>query len=255
MAWMAALGIAMMLSTTSEASSEASSAARMEQADVHAAGNNRLLYRESHWVYPRDAGRWVLYRCPDGRAFARKRVASGGATPNFSLEDVRGDYAEGVRGSGSPRSVYVRHAGKEASQRLRVPADGVIDAGFDAAVRAHWDSLMRGESVRLQFLIPSRKRFYPVQVRRTGGIEWHGMRAERLQMKLDTWFGFAVPAVTLVYGRDDRRLLEFTGTGNVRNSDGTNPQVRIAFAKTARAASAEELDAIRSVPLDGRCVF
>jgi len=54
--------------------------ARREQADVYAAGSQRLLYREEHLVQPgASPERWVVYRCPDGKPFARKRVAAGGA--------------------------------------------------------------------------------------------------------------------------------------------------------------------------------
>ena len=82
----------------------------------------------------------------------------------------------------------------------------MIDAGFDAAVRAHWDTLMAGRPLRLQFLVPSRQRFFPVRVQRVGDVAWRGVRAERLRMQLDSWLGFAVPEVQLVYARDDRRL-------------------------------------------------
>ena len=248
--------IAVAFATACIAPSHANANARRELADVYAAGSQRLLYREEHLVQPGAAPeRWVLYRCPDGKPFARKRVASGGMRPDFAFEDARDGYREGVRAAGDARQVYVRQAGKEASQRVPIPADGVIDAGFDAAVRTHCAALLRGRDVRLRFLVPSRKQFFPVQVRRVGSIDWHGIPAERLRMKLDTWFGFAVPEVTLVYARGDRRLLEFNGTGNVRDARGRNPQVRIAFQPSAQLASNSDLAGIARLPLDGRCTF
>lgn len=248
---MASIGLAMALSVAADAAT----GVRREHADVYAAGTDRLLYRETHWVLPGDAGRWVLYRCPDGKPFARKRVADGSATPDFALEDPRGGYAEGVRGGGASRLVYVRQGGEDRGRHVQVPADGVIDAGFDAAVRKHWASLMRGDAIRLQFLVPSRKRFYPVLVQRTGEANWQGVRAERLRMRLDSWFGFAVPDVLLLYSQADRRLLQFTGTGNVRNSGGDHPQVRIAFAPAPSLVTAGDVAAVRGAPLDGRCRF
>lgn len=229
---------------------------RRERAEVYAAGSERLLYREDHLVQPgANPERWVLYRCPDGKPFARKRVETGGPRPDFALEDARDGYREGVRAAGNTRQVYVQRAGKEASRRLPMPADGVIDAGFDAAVRARWAELMHGDDVHLQFLIPSYQRFFPVRLRHVGSLDWNGIAAERLQMKLDTWFGFAVPDVTLVYARADRRLLEFNGTGNVRDARGRNPQVRIAFQPTPQAATATDIAAIARLPLVGRCTF
>jgi hypothetical protein len=229
---------------------------RREQANVYAANSQRLLYREVHLVQSgANPERWVLYRCPDGKPFARKRVAPGGTRPDFALEDARDGYREGVRMAGNARQVYVRSAGEEVSRKLSVPADGVIDAGFDAAVRAHWSELMGGGNVRLQFLIPSHQRFFPVLLRRVDSLDWNGIAAERLRMKLDTWFGFAVPDVTLVYARADQRLLEFNGTSNLRDARGRNPQVRIAFQPAMQSTTSDDLAAIARLPLDGRCTF
>lgn len=230
-----------------------------EDARVLDADNGRLLYRETHWILPGTRPeRWVLYRCADGTPFARKRVlaTSSLTAPDFALEDARDGYREGVRGGPGPRRVFVNRPGRgERERTLAVPADGVIDAGFDAAVRRHWTALLRGQALRLQFLVPSRQTFYPVRVQRLSGIEWNGIPAERLRMRLDAWFGFAVPDVTLVYARDDRRLLEFAGTGNLRDGRGEHPQVRIVFEPASRAATAQELTEVRALPLTGRCRF
>ena len=131
----------------------------------------------------------------------------------------------------------------------------MIDAGFDAAIRRHWGTLADDRALRLRFLVPSRQRFYPVRVQRLSSVEWNGVPAERLRMQLDAWFGFAVPDVTLVYARTDRHLLEYAGTGNLRDADGDYPQVRIVFEPASHAASAQEITAVRALPLTGRCRF
>jgi hypothetical protein len=213
-----------------------------EDAEVFPRDGGALLYRESHWVDESAAQprRLVLYRCRDGRPFARKWVQTGERpqAPDFAYEDGRDGYREGVRGRGAQRVVY---AGSREAQ-LQVPADGVIDAGFDAAVRANWEPLVAGQGVALHFLLPSRQQFVPVRVQGVGATSWHGVAAERFRMRLDRWFGFAVPAVDLVYARDDRRLLEFAGTGNVRAADGSNPQVRIVFAAHPQTSTVTEMN-------------
>lgn len=250
----APLGLALALSLTAHAA--VAGDWRRFDADVRDPGNTRLLYRESHYVRSEGpAERWVVYRCPDGRAFARKHVDGDGAAPGFALEDGRGGYAEGVRGKGATRVAYVRQAGTYSERRISVGATGVIDAGFDAAVRTHWDALMAGKPLHLAFLVPSRQRFFPVRVQHAGDTLRHGVRAARLRMQLDSWFGFAVPDVQLVYARDDQRLLEFSGTGNIRDTRGGNPQVRIGFAVQPRDATGAEVAALRVEPLLGRCTF
>ncbi len=229
-----------------------------DQAEVHALAGGRLLYRESHYMPAGGAERWVLYRCPDGRPFARKHVpgSSPAMAPDFMLEDGRDGYREGVRGGNGKRVVYAGGMGKVSSRALPVPRDGVIDAGFDAAVRTHWNALLRGDAVDLRFLVPSRKQFFPVRVQRIAADDrTQATDAMWLRMRLATWFGFAVPDVTLAYGVQDRRLRIFSGTGNVRDTRGRNPQVRIVFAPQAGVATLEEFTRMKGLPLDGRCPF
>lgn len=226
----------------------------LDLADVYAAQDQRLLYREQHWLQiGTRPERWVLYLCPDGEPFARKRVGAADAQPDFDFADGRDGYTEGARGGGAVREIYSKRAGALVRREVRVPADGVIDAGFDAAVRARWEELMRGEVVHLRFLVPSRKRFFPVRVRRTDSLTWNGIAAERLRMRLDAWFAFALPEVTLVYARQDQRLLEFNGTGNIRDARGRNPQVRIVFAGALQPVQPDMLTRVARIPLRGSC--
>jgi hypothetical protein len=223
------------------------------------ARDGRLLYRETHWsAGGDDPRRLVLYRCADGRPFARKRVLAQGSpqAPDFELVDARDGYREGVRTRAGRREVHAGQVpGDTSAVPLEVPGNGVIDAGFDAAVRRHWDALMSGDTVRMQFLVPSRQRFYPVKVRRDAALDWQGVPAVRLLMQLDLWFGFVVPPIAVTYARDDRRLLEFAGTGNLRDARQDYPQVRIAFAPRSAPASAEEVSKAQEIALAGQCRF
>ena len=100
-------------------------------------------YREEHWVVRDHAQqeRLVLYRCPDGAAFARKwvRGALDDPAPDFALFDQREGYREGASLRNGERYVYVQARAGAAmqSQKLPAAADPVIDAGFDAWLRQH----------------------------------------------------------------------------------------------------------------------
>jgi hypothetical protein len=93
-----------------------------QEATAYARKGEAVVYRESHWRYRQDgaARRLVLYRCPDGRAFARKTVVERGAAqaPDFDFEDARDGYREGVRSSERGRVVYVRET---SEARTREP--------------------------------------------------------------------------------------------------------------------------------------
>lgn len=230
-----------------------------QEARAYARDGDTLLYQESHWRYRQDglARLLVLYRCPDGRAFARKTVTERGSpqAPDFEFEDARDGYREGVRSGSGGRTVYVRDsAGTATKQRiLPVPAGGVIDAGFDASVRAHWDVLRSGHDVSQPFLLPSRMAFVAVRLRPVGTLRWEGMPAQRMTMKLDRWYGFIAPTMQLTYAEADQRLLEFVGIGTIRDSSGRHQEVRIVFPKPAMPASPDALRQARDMPLVRTC--
>ncbi|WP_294991263.1 hypothetical protein [uncultured Stenotrophomonas sp.] len=226
---------------------------------VASTGQGTVAYREAHWQQAAEDGaeRWVLYQCADGRPFARKHL------PATSLAQARGYALEDAR-SGQQADIAVSAAGvliswKEDAasarrqRRLALPADAVIDAGFDAAVRRHWPALMRGERLSLPFLVPGRQRYYPVQVRRIGPVRWQGTAAQQIQVTLDTWYGGIAPRLQLVYADADRRLLQFEGTSNLRDARGTYPQVVVRFSSAPRSGTAAEWQQAWRQPLVASC--
>ncbi|MCX7563661.1 hypothetical protein OS176_08920 [Xanthomonadaceae bacterium XH05] len=219
-----------------------------------------LLYSEHHWRLDIDgiATRIVLYRCPDGRPFARKQVReiTAATSPDFELLDARDGYREGVRSMAGRREMFWQaDADAQAMVRDFVPDAGtVIDAGFDAYVRQHWEGLLAGERGQARFLLPSALRLFPVRLWRHDD----GMDAGEVgfRMRLDAWYGFAVPQTLVVYRVSDRRLLRFEGTGSIRDPRGRHRPVRIVFAPQSAPAPEsgrrQALDALQ-LPLDGRC--
>ena len=230
-----------------------------QEATAYARKGDTVLYRESHWRYRQEgaARRLVLYRCPDGRAFARKTVVERAAAqaPDFDFEDARDGYREGVRSGGRGRVVYVREAaGAPSKERaLTVPAGAVIDAGFDASVRLHWDALRAGRDVTQPFLLPSRFAFMPVKLDPGDVVRWNGVPALRMSMKLDRWYGFVAPTMQLTYASADQRLLEFAGIATIRDDKGRHQDVRIAFPEPPAAADLHALKTAMATPLVTRC--
>src|SRR5690606_21649441 len=126
--------------------------------------DGRELYREMHWLTDSAGERdlLVLFRCPDGKAFARKQVFENRMpfVPSFALEDGRFGYREGVRASDADgkREVYVQRSDSQAEKHAPIPqlTRLVFDTGFDAYIRANWDALKNGQKHMLDFMVPSR---------------------------------------------------------------------------------------------------
>ncbi|UHQ22100.1 hypothetical protein LVB77_15690 [Lysobacter sp. 5GHs7-4] len=228
---------------------------------AYARDGARLLYRETHWRYAEQGvgHRLVLYRCPGGEAFARKRVVDGAsaAAPDFDFSDGRDGYREGVRSRGDGREVYVQDGARAPlrSRALSLPRDAVIDAGFDAMVRARWDALSPGRAIAVPFLLPSRFDFLDLKLAAAAPARVDGRGARRLRMSLDRWYGFAIPAIELTYADADRRLLEFRGIGTIRDRRGRHLDVRIAFPADAVShdATRAEVERATTMPLARNC--
>ena len=221
--------------------------------------NGEAAYRESHLIFQSGGrpARLVLYRCMDGRAFARKLMVdrSGASTPDFDFIDGRTGYREGVRSSGRGREVFWQKSATaaEKTKMLTIPANGVIDAGFDAMVRMHWARLGTGTQVSANFLLPSAQRFLDVSIEPVKGKPVQGVT--QLRMKLDTWYGFAAPDTDLYYRSSDQRLLRFKGIGTIRDMRGRHQAVRIEFPDglQGKQANASEIAAARRLTLTDRC--
>lgn len=223
----------------------------------------RELYRETHWLTDSAGERelLVLFRCPDGKAFARKHAYENRApmVPSFALEDGRSGYREGVRASNvvGTREVYVQREHDQLEKRAPVPqaAHLVFDAGFDAYIRANWDALMDGKKRVLDFMIPSRLETIPLSVRQIEDGSLQGQATRRFRLELDTWYAFAIPSMEVSYDRETRAMLEYRGIGNVRTNAGKRLFVRLDFPISARTRDvhADEINRARKEPLQGRC--
>lgn len=228
---------------------------------AYAQGGGRLSYSETHWLYDH-AGvpqQLVLYECPDGEAFARAEIhgAPTAIAPDFDFIDGRDGHREGVRARGGQRQVYFQDTRKSPAHARPLPDDpaGVIDAGFDAFVRRHWSELSAGGSLEASFLLPSRLAFAAFKISDGRKILWNGRPALRLRMGVDAWYAFALPSIDLVYDWRERRLLEYSGIGNIRDGHGRNENVRIEFPNRARSVHVfpDEIRRAAARPLTGRC--
>lgn len=227
-----------------------------EEGIASAPGRTGELYREQHWTRrdgARPLERLVIYRCPDGRAFARKRVdyTRSELAPAFKLEDARSGYVEGLRGGGKPTLFFNEGRGGAERSALVTTPDLVADAGFDQFIRRNWTTLAGGKGLPLAFAVPSRLRSMAFSVTRVGeGGLIAGEKSWLFRLKLDGWLGLVAPSIDVSYGQQSRRLLRFEGLSNLRDDRGDKPLIaRIDFKDRARAASSAEFAAARDTPL------
>jgi hypothetical protein len=222
---------------------------------AYAAHGNQELYQEEHFVFEQNnqRTRLVLYRCPSGQPFARKwvREVSSASAPDFDLVDARTGYREGVSGALGARMVYVQENDHSPlhSVPLQPRPNAVIDAGFDAYVREHFDQLDQQE--HLAFLVPSRLGYVDLRLASTSS----DAATRHIRLSVDAWYAFAAPSIELTYETAGRRLVQFKGISNLHAPDGGSQTVRIEFPSSGErpAPTAQDIQQAAKLPLTQRC--
>lgn len=231
----------------------ASAALLSVQGDARDPASERLLYREDH-LLRRDGDvpveRVVLYRCPDGTAFARKRVdyRDSRIAPAFSLVDARDGYREGLRRSDGQVTVY----SNQRSTTLTAAAGAtplVADAGFDEFLRGKWEPLQSKGSLPIRFAVPAHARDFGFHVRSTGEARIDGIAVQTFQLRLGGLLALVSPRIEVAYDTDDRSLRRYTGLTNIRSDRGKPLEARIDFPTAATPATEASWRQAQAAPL------
>lgn len=224
---------------------------RYEQGQARDPDSRRLLYTESHWTRLESGApvrRTVLYRCPDGTAFARKEIsyAPSPLAPTFRFTDVRLGYQEGLRWREGRPELWTSGRDGERAQTLANRPDLVADAGFDVFIRSRWPQLSAGERQSLRFAVPSRLSSYGFNLRRSAAVRYREQPAQTFRLGLDGLAGLIAPEIEVTYGRDSRRLLRFKGLSNILDDAGEKPlKTLIEFPVSDRVVGADDEDRAR----------
>jgi hypothetical protein len=248
------------------AASAANAGVQSYEGYAYDAGENKLLYRESHWLYTQDGvgQHLIVYRCVNGEPFARKRVndAPGPATPDFEMLDARSGSREGVRTRDGHREMFRQADAQAPEQRAPVSLrdNTIIDAGIDAFVQVHWDVLSDTGITPVPFLVASRLGYVDFAGRklRDGLMDGHNVRWFR--MSLSGWYGFlgsALPHLEFGYDAQTHELREYVGPSMFHGEGNRTLNVRIELplAERRRDVALADVERAAEMPLVGRCLF
>jgi len=202
--------------------------------------SGHLLYRETHLIQ-HDNGhptiRVVLYQCIDGTTFARKRVdyANSMTAPDFELVDARDGYREGLRRQRGQALAFAKPNAMAAEISEPVGSDGtlVADAGFDEFVIRNWAALLAGQTLALDFVVPSKGESYGFKLSRQTQTVIGGVPAVVLRLRLTGLLALFAPHIDVTYGLAIHNLLRFEGVTNLRGGDGRQMVAQIDFPTSA----------------------
>ncbi len=200
--------------------------------------SNTLLYSESHQeTYSGDTllSSTVSYRFPDGKTFATKHIdfSAGSFLPNFKLEDSRQGYIEGGKKEGDELVLFTRDTTQAAlkEKRVKPPAPAVADAGFNLFIKAHWDELLEGKTVKFNFAVPVRRDYYQFNARKIQDTQHENRPAVIINVEIaSTLLGLFADPIVLTYDLETHNLVEYRGLSNLPTTDGTkNYLTRIVY--------------------------
>lgn len=200
----------------------------------------QAIYREEH-TQRHDGARWlsgsIRYIATDGRLLGEKSldfsqdpyvpVMRFTQTATGSEDQITRVDADGIH-------LLSRYQGKTSRVRLPREPGQVADAGFDTYVADHLPALARGQSVDLKFIVVARQAQYSFRIVPAGRLEVAGEPALRLRVEPASLLRWLVDPLTLVYGLQTRRLLQYDGVSNVTNPrTGKVWEARIRFDTAA----------------------
>lgn len=200
----------------------------------------KLLYSETHREVNengRVAMSTVTYKDTAGRVFAEKHIdyRKSLVMPDFHLINEENGHVEGASGTDERLKIHFRPVINAEVQEAYVesPRNGIIDAGFDRFIEQNWTSLVNGEVLDREFLIPSQLDFYTFEISKAKE-QPPGEFVFQLRVK-SVLLQMFVPPVLVHYDARTRALLRYEGISNIRDEDGENFDVRIEFPRSGRA--------------------
>lgn len=195
--------------------------------------DQRLVYREYHLLDDNGLTREVRYFSPEEELIAEKYLQYSDVDwqPSFQQVDHRSKETIRVNVEANAVRVDVSSTMTQLDGRIAKSEELVIDAGFDAFVKTHWQALAEGKALVIEFALPARQRAVELVIRKAETAQCMN-RTDILCLKIaaNNWLLRAfVDPLWLSYDRQSRRLLAFQGVANVRDARGESQAVRILY--------------------------
>lgn len=176
----------------------------------------------------------TVYRDAAGTIIAERSVdyVADRFVPTFRFEDKRTGYMEGAETvSGGVRLYSRASTGDEMREKLvSIPSPAVVDAGFNDFVQAHWDDVMAGRTMKMNFGVPSRLDYFRFRLSKVEDQIVSGTARTVVRCEVDNvLLRWLVDPITLTYDRDTRRMISYEGISNVSDEQGNSHSVRIVF--------------------------
>jgi hypothetical protein len=204
------------------------------EAVIHAVGiardadSLRVSYIEHHQGLPSGAQRIDYYQA-DLTPIAYKLLTYPGRPQHPSIEQENFVLGTKARVNVTPDEIKMWRfeAGKESSSSVSVSDVLIVDAGFDAFIKANWVSLQSTPTRQVEFAVAGSARTLKMHLDVEQGDD---PGAIKFSITPSSWLvRMFLPSLTFFYGQD-RQLLRYEGYSNFVPADSESQQVVVEFA-------------------------
>lgn len=107
-------------------------------------------------------------------------------------------------------------------KRIKPPAPAVTDVGFNLLIKAHFDQLLSGESLKFNFAIPLKRDYYQFRAHKIQDTQYENRAAVIIKIEIaSSLLGLFADPIVLIYDMETRHLVEYLGLSNLPNAEGT----------------------------------
>ena len=212
------------------------------------------IYREIH-EQRYEGTRWlsghIRYVAEDGRLLGEKTLdfSRDPFVPLTRYRLTSPAYEEVIRAVTPDRVDMEKFSdGRRETASLARAGEFAADSGFHAYIVANLDTLRAGQVKTMRLGVVGQLDQYRFRIRKLADLQREGEAALRLQIEPDSLLRFLVPSLTVVYGLQSQRLLEYVGVSNLLDPQtGKAWNVRIVYTRQPPAGAPRQVLAL----LDG----
>jgi len=195
--------------------------------------SEKMLYVEQHHINVNEAGEYisseVTYSGLDGNIIAVKTLnfSQSQTMPQLTFIDKRVDanikVDPFVNEAENKVSIISERGEKRKLSHVKITSRGasIIDAGFDLFVIQHWQSLLAGKTIDMDFLALTRAQYISFELEAVDMNEGGDDGLLVLSLRPSSFFiRLLMDPIYLTYDINSRRLLRFEGLTNIENVEG-----------------------------------
>lgn len=210
--------------------------------------SNQYLYTE---VYEQhyQGGQWksgrIRFYSPDGKQIGDKTLdfSANPYIPTYRFEIPAEKYVEAITRVGkSEVELQKISAGKTADKSVPADAATAGDSGFHNYLVAHFDTLMKRQTLTFNFIVAGNLDRYKFRAHRIDDGQFEGKTVARFVVEPDSFLRYLVSPLQLSYDADSKKLLEYRGISNVHDpASGKAYNARIVYPEQPPADAPKTL--------------